>query len=99
MNLDHEFNHLPRAAIFLHWGIERVLRPEGWQLESIRGGWNSFYLYKPGDKRQFHFRWWPSHGNQIAVFDRYYLGTRLGDISENNVIRFVAAVKKGRRWL
>ena len=99
MNLRHEMKHMPEAATWLHWAIERVLRPNGWVLRPIRGGYNSFCLSKPGDARQFHFRWWRSYPDRVFVLDRYHRGRKLGALRTlDDVTRFVVAVDRGRRW-
>lgn len=99
MNLKHEMKHMPESAVWLHWAIERVLRPKGWELKSIRGGPNSFVLTKPGDDRQWHFRWWRSSPDTVWVHDSFGGGTKLGGLrTKDEVTRFVAALATGRKW-
>ena len=99
MNLRHELEHIPRIGLQLMWAVDRFLRPDGWVLESKRGGYNSYFLAKDGDKRQFHFRWERTRPNTVQVYDRYYLGKRIGQIdSVPGIMRFVIATRNGRRW-
>jgi hypothetical protein len=92
---------MPEPALCLLWGIERVLRPLGWTLRSIKGGYNSFVLEKPGDPREFHFRWWKeTHPDSVMVIDGYRNGQLLGELtSVGDVGRFLVMVSRTKkRW-
>lgn len=57
MKIFHEMKHLPSVMGAALYAYERMLKPDGWVLDSLYGGYNSQYIAKPGDPRQFHFRW------------------------------------------
>jgi hypothetical protein len=96
MNLLHEMNHMPPVAAKLLWAIERVLRPAGWELASVKGGYNSYVLRKVGEAREYHLRW--RRRNEIDVLDSWMYGRVIATVRDNDaeIARFVVGVKTGR---
>ena len=98
-NVLHEIQHMPPVAAQLLWAYERALKPLGWQLDSLRGGYNSYCLHKPGDSREWHFRW-TRGSSRIVVLDAYRNGRKLGEIqTDGDVMRFAVVVSRSaKKW-
>jgi len=98
-NVLHEIQHMPPVAAQLLWAYERALKPSGWKLISGRGGYNSYFMRKDGDPREWHFRW-VRGSSRIAVFDGARMATKLGEIhTDGDVMRFVVVVTRTKkRW-
>ena len=81
------------------WAYQRELKKLGWELDSKLGGYNSYYLHKDGDPREWHFRWWRGLKG-VAVNDAYRMGRPLGVLkTEGDVARFLVIVgRSAKKW-
>jgi hypothetical protein len=74
----HILKNMPPVAGKLGVSYVMDLEPDGWKVGNVKGSYNSYFLYKNGDSRQFHIRWYKSDKNALYIFPLYYHGGKGG---------------------
>jgi hypothetical protein len=95
MKFKHIFHNMPPVAGWLMFAIESHMKYWGWEVGHWNTSYNSFYIYKPGVKKQFHFRWWLTAPDAIEVLDSKRNGNTVTWLqTEDDILKFTALVKR-----